>query len=88
MKRLFVLLGIPLELIIRIYQKTLSPDHGILKYVYSQGYCRFYPSCSQYALEGLRNKGLLALPKILLRLMRCSPWSLGGIDHFHQESKK
>ncbi|HLD17616.1 MAG TPA: membrane protein insertion efficiency factor YidD [Patescibacteria group bacterium] len=66
---------------IRIYQKTLSPDHGITRGFYPGGYCRFYPSCSTYGREaigryGLRHGGRLAL----WRLCRCHPWSPGGYD--------
>ncbi|MDP2587171.1 MAG: membrane protein insertion efficiency factor YidD [bacterium] len=76
------LLAAPLVLIVRVYQRTLSPDHGLYKAHYPNGYCRFYPSCSEYAVSGLRSAGILALPKIVWRLVRCQPWSLGGVDHY------
>jgi putative membrane protein insertion efficiency factor len=72
--------------LIRGYQLTLSP------YVGRQ--CRFYPTCSQYALEaiechGLGRGGVLALR----RLGRCHPFHPGGVDlvpaasgsHHHEE---
>lgn len=46
------------------------------------GRCRFYPSCSEYALEAIRGAG--AVRGLLLaawRVARCSPLSAGGIDH-------
>jgi len=68
-------------LLIRIYQKTLSPDHGLLKMLFPNGYCKFYPSCSEYAVHALsKNKFLKANSLIASRLVRCNPWSKGGID--------
>jgi len=50
--------------------------------VLRQPRCRFYPSCSTYALGALRSHGpfrggVLAAGRVL----RCHPWSPGGIDH-------
>ena len=43
--------------------------------------CRFYPSCSQYALDALEKKSLpRALWLILRRLARCQPFCRGGYD--------
>ena len=43
--------------------------------------CRFEPSCSQYALIALQEKGLLkGLYLMGHRLLRCHPWSAGGYD--------
>ncbi len=43
--------------------------------------CRFYPSCSAYAIEALRVHGLLWGTWLTLRrLARCAPWHPGGID--------
>ncbi|OGH80739.1 MAG: membrane protein insertion efficiency factor YidD [Candidatus Magasanikbacteria bacterium RIFCSPLOWO2_02_FULL_44_11] len=72
----------PVIWLIKAYQKTLSPDHGWLKRFYPQGYCRFYPSCSQYAYEIIKKRGLLiGVPLAIWRIMRCNPWNKGGIDH-------
>lgn len=44
--------------------------------------CRFYPSCSQYAIEALSKHGLLRGSWLTVsRLGRCHPWNPGGIDH-------
>lgn len=70
-----------LVLIIRLYQKTLSPDHGWFRVYYPQGYCRFYPSCSQYSIDAIQKYGLFVGPiKGLWRIIRCNPWSKGGVD--------
>ncbi|PKO16068.1 membrane protein insertion efficiency factor YidD [candidate division BRC1 bacterium HGW-BRC1-1] len=62
-----------LSAFVRLYQVTLSP---ILP-----ASCRFYPSCSQYALEALQKKPLLtAVRMILWRLLRCQPFCKGGYD--------
>ncbi|NQT46103.1 MAG: membrane protein insertion efficiency factor YidD [Candidatus Omnitrophica bacterium] len=43
--------------------------------------CRFYPSCSQYAIDSLEKKGFLrGLLKTLWRILRCHPLSAGGHD--------
>lgn len=43
--------------------------------------CRFYPTCSEYALESLKKHSfLLSLWLIVKRLLRCHPFSKGGLD--------
>lgn len=43
--------------------------------------CRFYPSCSAYAVEALTRHGAMkGLLLTLLRLLRCGPWHPGGLD--------
>ncbi len=60
-------------LLIRLYQLTVSPLLGPR--------CRFYPSCSQYALEALQRFGFLRGSGLALkRIGRCHPWNPGGID--------
>lgn len=64
----FVLAGL-----IRIYQLAVSP---LLPKA-----CRFYPSCSQYALEAVRRHGALRGSGLAAaRLARCHPWNPGGVD--------
>lgn len=70
----------PLLIIVIIYQKTLSPDHSLMKIFYPYGYCKFYPTCSQYAILVLKKQGVLGIPKIIKRIGSCTPGSLGGID--------
>ncbi|PIQ67309.1 membrane protein insertion efficiency factor YidD [Candidatus Uhrbacteria bacterium CG_4_10_14_0_2_um_filter_41_7] len=67
---------------IYLYQKTFSFDHGPFKFLYPDGFCRFYPSCSEYSKQAILKKG--AIKGIFLgiwRILRCNPWSKGGIDH-------
>jgi uncharacterized protein len=46
------------------------------------GTCKYHPTCSQYAIEALRKHGLLKGSALAAwRLLRCNPWSDGGVDH-------
>jgi putative membrane protein insertion efficiency factor len=43
--------------------------------------CKYHPSCSQYAIDAVREKGLLRGSLLAgWRLLRCNPWSRGGYD--------
>jgi uncharacterized protein len=43
--------------------------------------CKYHPSCSQYAIDAVRQKGLLRGSLLACwRLLRCNPWSHGGFD--------
>lgn len=67
--------------IIRLYQKTLSFDHGPLKAYYPHGFCRFYPSCSEYGVQAIEKHGLIRGGlKACWRILRCNPWNKGGYD--------
>jgi putative membrane protein insertion efficiency factor len=44
--------------------------------------CKYHPSCSQYASDALRKHGILKGSLMVgWRLLRCNPWSAGGVDH-------
>jgi putative membrane protein insertion efficiency factor len=46
------------------------------------GTCKYHPSCSQYAIDALRKHGLVKGSALSVwRLLRCNPWSHGGVDH-------
>ncbi|NBC49011.1 MAG: membrane protein insertion efficiency factor YidD [Gammaproteobacteria bacterium] len=61
------------RLLLRAYQLFLSPLLG--------QHCRFYPSCSQYAIEAVEQHGVLRGSWLgLKRLLRCHPWHPGGVD--------
>lgn len=71
---------------INIYQKTLSPDHGTLRR--ENGFCRFYPSCSQYTKLAVQTHGSWrGLVKGAYRVVRCNPYSSGGIDESYTDKK-
>jgi hypothetical protein len=64
---------------IRIYQLTLSPA---LTFLFgATGGCRFTPTCSQYALEAVREHGAIAGGRLAARrICRCHPWGNCGHD--------
>jgi len=74
---------------IRLYQKTLSPDHGPLKVRYPAGYCRHYPTCSEYAIMAIEQKGALKGVGLgVWRVLRCNPWVEPSVDFSHLDSKQ
>lgn len=67
--------------LITVYQKTLSPDHGWMKYRYPYGYCRHYPSCSEYTKQAfLHNSILRASWLSSKRILRCNPFVAPQVD--------
>jgi len=63
-----------LIVLIRGYQVTLGQILG--------GSCRFHPSCSDYALQAVRSNGaVVGIGQSVWRLLRCGPWSKGGVDY-------
>lgn len=70
-RRLPALAGLGL---LRAYRLTVSPLYG--------DRCKYHPTCSQYAVDAVRELGL-ARGTVLAawRLLRCNPWSNGGVDH-------
>jgi putative membrane protein insertion efficiency factor len=63
--------------LIRGYRYLLSPWLG--------NHCRFYPSCSSYALTAVERFGAVRGGGMAIaRLLRCHPWSAGGIDEVPQ----
>lgn len=59
--------------VIRFYQRFISPLLGPR--------CRFYPSCSQYALQAVQKYGAIRGSYLAVwRLLRCNPFSPGGYD--------
>ncbi len=67
--------------LIRLYQKTLSLDHGPLHVLFPHGYCRFFPTCSEYGYQAIERYGLFrGGAKALWRILRCNPFHAGGHD--------
>ena len=59
--------------VVRAYQWTIRPVIG--------ANCRFWPSCSEYAIEAFRGHGALRGAGLTTRrILRCNPWHEGGID--------
>ncbi|WP_348663693.1 membrane protein insertion efficiency factor YidD [Chlamydia vaughanii] len=59
--------------LIHIYRWTISPLLG--------SPCRFFPSCSQYALQALKRHGCIkGIGLIVKRVGKCGPWHPGGVD--------
>ena len=60
---------------IRLYQLTFSR-------LLPANTCKYHPSCSEYAALAIRKHGVLAgIPRAAWRLLRCNPWSHGGVDY-------
>jgi hypothetical protein len=58
---------------IRAWRLLISPLYGPT--------CKYYPSCSAYGLEAVRRHGAVRGSALTVwRIMRCNPWSLGGVD--------
>ena len=58
---------------VRLYQRAISPA--------LPPRCKYHPSCSQYAITAIRRFGILrGLVLTAWRLLRCNPWSHGGVD--------
>lgn len=74
---------------IRIYQKTISPDHGSFPVFSSLGRCKYRPTCSQYAHEAIERHGLAkGAVMALWRLCRCNPFSKGGYDPVKEQDRR
>lgn len=64
--------------LIKLYQKIPGKWHGS---------CKYYPTCSAYAIEALEKHGLLkGLYLSIWRILRCNPWSKGGYDPVPDET--
>jgi hypothetical protein len=67
--------------LLRLYQRTLSFDYGIFKSLFPYGYCRFHPTCSEYAIQAVAKYGIFKGGiKSAWRVLRCNPFNKGGFD--------
>ena len=49
--------------------------------------CRYYPTCSHYAADAVERYGVMRGSVLAVwRLLRCNPWSAGGIDHVEDQT--
>jgi len=71
----------PLILLIRFYQKAISP--------YKKPCCKYYPTCSNYAIEAIERFGALkGFWLAFFRILRCNPFSRGGFDPVPEKRDK
>ncbi len=62
-----------LILLVRGYQFFISP--------YFPSSCRYYPTCSHYAIDAIKTHGAIrGVGLTVWRILRCNPWSEGGED--------
>ncbi|WGD38694.1 membrane protein insertion efficiency factor YidD [Lysinibacter sp. HNR] len=67
--------------LLKIYRLCISPLYGDV--------CRYYPSCSRYSLEVFQSHGVFrGVWMTVWRLLRCNPWSSGGIDDVPEREHK
>lgn len=63
---------------LRAYQRWISPMFPRR--------CKYHPTCSEYAVVAVREFGVLRGTVLAAwRLLRCNPWSRGGVDHPHDQ---
>ena len=64
---------------LRLYQRVISPA--------LPSRCKYHPTCSQYAVEAIRRYGVLRGAVLAAwRLLRCNPWSHGGVDFVEDQT--
>ena len=64
---------------IKFYQKWISPMFAPR--------CKYYPSCSSYALTAITTYGIKGIGMAAWRVLRCNPWSYGGVDYVKEKTK-
>jgi uncharacterized protein len=66
--------------VLRLYRALISPLYGDV--------CRYYPSCSAYALQAIQQWGVIrGVAMGTLRIARCHPWAAGGVDDVPARAK-
>jgi putative membrane protein insertion efficiency factor len=64
---------------LRLYQRVISPA--------LPARCKYYPSCSEYAVQAVKRYGILrGVVLAAWRLLRCNPWSHGGVDFVEDQT--
>ena len=64
---------------VRFYQRAISPA--------LPQRCRYHPTCSHYAIDAIRRYGILRGSVLAAwRLLRCNPWSHGGVDFVEDQT--
>lgn len=68
------MLKYPLIWFVKGWRRCISPLYGDV--------CKFHPTCSAYGLQALETHGALRGSWLIVRrLVRCHPWSMGGVDY-------
>ncbi|NQW06519.1 MAG: membrane protein insertion efficiency factor YidD [SAR202 cluster bacterium] len=65
---------------IKFYQRWISPAFGPR--------CKYYPSCSTYALNAIEEYGAKGIVMSAWRIIKCNPWSHGGVDYVLSKNSK
>ncbi len=64
---------------IRLYQRVVSPA--------LPRRCKYHPTCSEYAVQAIRSYGITrGVVLATWRILRCNPWSHGGVDPVEQQT--
>lgn len=64
--------------LIKFYRKCISPLFPPC--------CKYYPTCSTYAMTAFQKHGFFkGFILSVWRVLRCNPWSMGGVDHVPEE---
>ena len=75
------ILSFPLILLVRFYQVAISP--------FTPSTCRYNPTCSHYAIEALKKRGLIIGGWLSLkRIISCHPWGGSGYDPVPEKKEK
>ena len=62
-----------------LYRRVISPA--------LPARCKYHPTCSRYAVDAVRRYGVLrGLVLAGWRVLRCNPWSHGGVDHVEDQT--
>lgn len=76
MRALHLIASVPRRVLLGLlwfYQRAISP--------WTPQSCRYYPSCSQYAVVAITRHGALRGTALAVwRVLRCHPWAAGGVD--------
>ncbi len=68
--------------LVRLYQRTLSPDHGLVRPFFPHGVCKFTPTCSEYMIGAVTKYGVSrGVYRGIRRILRCGPSGLPDIDY-------